>query len=674
MGLFDRVRQAFRGKQTSGQPDQQPEVAAAPKIPEVSFSPLPKSISGMPKGQHIDRLGMMHATDIGFGPGFGPDQQGFWGYKEQRTGGRSKADYLEMVSHIPEVRERLNNGESLESLMQDSRVGACATQYFSPGNMIQVESHPDGHYEYSTGGRHRIAAVQELEIEIPVQINEYGRKGDYSISPWEKQERYDALMDYMQKHGYSEADRAAYEADPEWQRLHSEFDHPVEWEKPELSDWERDADALLRRRYEETHGSPVQEQVVPETTTDTVAPLEAHDMATGFDVDRVRDLMRTKPGKAVFWSGTTGFQNPQDMSDSEYAGGEERATDFARAHDGKTLEMLMEEHRDALIEAGFPYDEETGRFVYSDGSPNPDGTPSKWGDTRGCWDQISDAFAEGASGQVRVVFGMDENILREDADGNIHSYESTWQRAELARIKQNPNITGVSAFAPYTEEEVESFTPDEIVLDAEYEPRDYPPIADTAPDTTPVAEQPSTVDTNAEPSFSTGEAIGLGAAAGATSTVVQSAARAEPLQPVSSQSATLGDRYQSSYADRIRQPPSLESNRWAGERGESVCALQSDAAHQIMEERGISGVQYQDGVPDFSPFSESTVKLGYDDSDYSDLADEAAEDCVDDSADYSDMADDIDSGSYDDSSFDSSDASFDSGDTGSFDGGGDSIE
>ena len=93
-----------------------------------------------------------------------------------------------------------------------------------------------------------------------------------------------------------------------------------------------------------------------------------------------------------------------------------------------------------------------------------------------------------------------------------------------------------------------------------------------------------------------------------------------------------------------------------------------------MEERGISGVQYQDGVPDFSPFSESTVKLGYDDSDYSDLADEAAEDCVDDSADYSDMADDIDSGSYDDSSFDSSDASFDSGDTGSFDGGGDSIE
>ena len=395
MGLFDRVRQAFRGKQASGQSDQQTEAAAAPQMPEVSLSPLPKSISGMPKGQHIDRLGMMHATDIGFGPGLGPDQQGFWEYKEQRTGGHSKADYLEMASHIPEVRERLNDGESLESLMQDSRVGACATQYFSPGNMIQVESHPDGHYEYSTGGRHRIAAAQELEIEIPVQINEYGRKGDYSILPWEKQERYDALMDYMQKHGYSEADRATYEADPEWQRLHSEFDHPVnEWEQ---TDWERDADALLERRYQEAHAEKAPDLTATETVTD-------------------------KP----------------------------TIPDISTVHDT---------HTDSVLE--------------------------------------------------------------------------------------------------------------------------------------------------------TGEAVGLGAAAGVSSSVVSNSSDADTSARTPAQSASLGDRFQSSYADRIRQTPSLESNRWAGERGESVCAPQSDAARQIMEERGISGVQYQDGVPDFSPFSESTVKLGY---------------------------------------------------------------
>ena len=446
MGLFDRVRQAFRGKQVSGQSDQQVETTAAPKMPEISLSPLPKSISGMPKGQHIDRLGMMHATDIGFGPGFGPDQQGFWEYKEQRTGGHSKADYLEMASHIPEVRERLNNGESLESLMQDSRVGACATQYFPPGNMIQVESHPDGHYEYSTGGRHRIAAAQELEIEIPVQINEYGRKGDYSILPWEKQERYDALMDYMQKHGYSEADRATYEADPEWQRLHSEFDHPVnEGEKPELSDWEREADALLEKRYQDLHAS---KDTPPETKSN---------------------------------------------------GG--------------------------LSDDGF-----------DDGPPPP---PPGGG-------------------------GHNDNPLPPPPPGGGNDPTSRFSNNGSSQSAKDSKV-------------------DEK------------------------ADIPSSADAHVDASTSTDS----GAVADMTGMGSQSSVQAAPITPSATSSVSLGDRYQSSYADRIRQTPSLESNRWAGERGESVCTPQSDVARQIMEERGISGVQYQDGVPDFSPFSESTVKLGY---------------------------------------------------------------
>lgn len=84
--------------------------------------------------------------------------------------------------------------------------------------------------------------------------------------------------------------------------------------------------------------------------------------------------------------------------------------------------------------------------------------------------------------------------------------------------------------------------------------------------------------------------------------------------------------------------------------------------------------EFTDAEEDYSNLADEPVEESYDDSDYSDLADETAEDYVDDSADYSDMVDDIDSGPYDDSSFDSSDATFDSGDTGSFDGGGDSIE
>ncbi len=346
MGTFDRFWQAFRGDQSPMIDDRQTEQAASSKTPEVSLSPLPKSIRGMPKGQHIDRMGMMHATDIGFGQGYGPEQKDFWAYKEQHNG-HSKADYLEMGSHIPEIRDRLNAGESLESLIHDDRLGACATQYFSPDNMIRVESFPDGHYEFSSGGRHRIAAAQELGIEIPVQINELGNKDGYSISPWEKQERFDALTDHMRERGYSETDSMAYEADPEWQRLHREYDHPINaWETDAGVDWETGGpDAMSKTHFEDSPSAP----------------------------DRT-------------------------------------ASDVS-----------------------------------------------------------------------------------EDA-----------------------------AFTAYK-----------------------------------------------------------------------------------------NDRRMTSYTDRIQQTPSLESQRWAGDRGESLCAPSSDDAKKILQERGVSGVQYTDGIPDFSPFSESTVKLGY---------------------------------------------------------------
>ena len=84
------------GKGSVGTPSAQTDSAnieEPEQLPEsVSLSPLPRSIRGMQKSEH------------------------------------SKADYVEMTSHIPEVQERLNNGDSLESLIRDSRLGACAAQ------------------------------------------------------------------------------------------------------------------------------------------------------------------------------------------------------------------------------------------------------------------------------------------------------------------------------------------------------------------------------------------------------------------------------------------------------------------------------------------------------------------------------------------------------------------
>ena len=344
-----------------------PEPSGADEMPKRIFlSPLPRSIRGMEKRPNVDRLGMMSAGHIGFGgPSFGPDQPGFWEYQ-----GRTKDEYLEMASHIPEIRDRLDKGESLENLMHDERLGDCARQYFGPDHMIRIEPSPDGRYEYSAGGSHRIAAAQELGLEIPVQINEFGRKDNYGISIWEKQERYHALIDYMHQHNYGEADREKYESDPEWQRLHEAYMHPInDWEKSEPAEWEQAANDFLERRSQDLH------------TPDEVSFEEKVNNPAGHDID-----------------------------------------------DGPH----------------FPP------------PPPPDGEYKN--------------------------------------DGTV---------------------------------------------------------------------------------------------------------------------SLIPDRFQSSYADRIRQTPSPESNRWAGERGESVCAPQSDDARKIMESRGISGVQYQNGIPDFSPFSESTVKLGY---------------------------------------------------------------
>ena len=66
----------------------------------------------------------------------------------------------------------------------------------------------------------------------------------------------------------------------------------------------------------------------------------------------------------------------------------------------------------------------------------------------------------------------------------------------------------------------------------------------------------------------------------------------------------------SRYEKRIAQTPSEESNRWEGQRGESCCLPGNDRSKAILDAKGIKGIEYENGVPDFSPVSESTVKIG----------------------------------------------------------------
>ena len=83
-----------------------------------------------------------------------------------------KDSWLETASHIPEVQERLNNGETLGTLLQDEKLGRCTNAFFNPdfSEVIRVEEMPGGGYIATNGGRHRIIAARMLGYDIPVKI------------------------------------------------------------------------------------------------------------------------------------------------------------------------------------------------------------------------------------------------------------------------------------------------------------------------------------------------------------------------------------------------------------------------------------------------------------------------------------------------------------------------
>lgn len=88
----------------------------------------------------------------------------FW---EQHEKGGTAESFQEIASHIPEVRERLASGDSLDDLANDEKLSECASIYFK--NKPQVIER-DGYYEFDSNGRHRIMATRALGYDIPVSV------------------------------------------------------------------------------------------------------------------------------------------------------------------------------------------------------------------------------------------------------------------------------------------------------------------------------------------------------------------------------------------------------------------------------------------------------------------------------------------------------------------------
>ena len=88
----------------------------------------------------------------------------FWNHH-----GNTKEDYMSLAENLPEVNERISNGESLESLQNNPELKDCANAYYGPDKMVKVNATEDG-YEFNSDGRHRVMAAQEAGCEIPVEV------------------------------------------------------------------------------------------------------------------------------------------------------------------------------------------------------------------------------------------------------------------------------------------------------------------------------------------------------------------------------------------------------------------------------------------------------------------------------------------------------------------------
>jgi NAD+--asparagine ADP-ribosyltransferase len=70
--------------------------------------------------------------------------------------------------------------------------------------------------------------------------------------------------------------------------------------------------------------------------------------------------------------------------------------------------------------------------------------------------------------------------------------------------------------------------------------------------------------------------------------------------------------YLSEYSERLRQTPkNSELGNWAGKRGESQFKVEDQTMKGKLKEYKQDGIGYKDAIPDFSPFSKSTVKIDH---------------------------------------------------------------
>lgn len=71
------------------------------------------------------------------------------------------------------------------------------------------------------------------------------------------------------------------------------------------------------------------------------------------------------------------------------------------------------------------------------------------------------------------------------------------------------------------------------------------------------------------------------------------------------------NNYLSTYDERLKRTPRDDGDRgdWKGDRGESKFIPNDSEIQKLLEKNSLDGIEYDDGIPDFSEVSESTVEI-----------------------------------------------------------------
>lgn len=160
-----------------------------------------------------------------------------------------------------------------------------------------------------------------------------------------------------------------------------------------------------------------------------------------FDINTYSHCFKTEANEAYFWHGQT-------TTDGNNYQGQDNAAEIASAHNGKTLEMCMLEHREELEKAGVrfePSDGELPRISYGNNDE----------ENEAFWRDCSAAFAQQASGDVHVIEGEDvrfDNPINghPEIEGQLEivpeaEYQkSTWATIEHPELEKNEKVTSIS--------------------------------------------------------------------------------------------------------------------------------------------------------------------------------------------------------------------------------------